>query len=188
MMKPFLCLILLSGCASATLEPTSTRGKVAPEPPAQAMQDAEPTQEVLAADGTLLEIPQHLAPYILTLETKQDLIRQANQVANEAEALAQEMAAVATASPPQTCDAVTETYPEWLAGSLIGKEQGSRVNVRPEPNLTSSDGSYGLVGDSIGVISELGTADCQTWYKVWFPESGWQGWVKGEFVEIRHGQ
>jgi hypothetical protein len=188
MIKPLLCLVMLLGCASATIETDPIRGQVAPETLDETTQITEPTQEVVAADGTLLEVPQYLAPYILTLEAKQNLIHQANQVADEAKAMALEMSEAVPASPPQTCEAATEAYSEWLAGSLIGEEQGSRVNVRPEPDLTSSDGSYGLVGDSIGVISRLVTADCQIWYKVWFPESGWQGWVRDEFIEIRHGQ
>jgi hypothetical protein len=178
-----LALALLAGCSPSpqALEPEPV--DVEPEEP------AEPTQVVVTTDGTRLEVPQHLAQYILTPEAKQDIIRQANQVAENAEALAQEASAVATnaVTTPTDCEAnTTETYPEWQAATLIGDESGSRVNVRPEPNLTSSDGSYGLVGEAIAVISTLETFNCQTWHKVWLPESGWQGWVSGAHVRIDH--
>lgn len=86
----------------------------------------------------------------------------------------------------QTCTQVETTYPEWQAATIVGEEPGSRVNVRPEPSLNSSDGSYGLVGEAIAVIATLETTDCQTWHKVWFPESGWQGWAHSRHVRIDH--
>jgi hypothetical protein len=176
-----LALALLAGCSPSPQALEAEPVDVEPEEP------VEPTQEVVTTDGTRLEVPQELAQYILTPEAKQDIIRQANQVAENAEALAQEASTAATASPaPSTCEANTETYPEWQAATLIGDESGSRVNVRPEPNLNQSDGSYGLVGEAIAVISTLENTNCQVWHKVWFPESGWQGWVSGVHVRIDH--
>ncbi len=178
-----LALGLLAGCSPSpqALEPEPV--DVKPEEP------AELTQEVVTADGTRLDVPQHLAQYILTPEAKQEIIRQANQVAENADALTQEASAMATnaVTTPADCEAnTTETYPEWQAGTLVGDEAGSRVNVRPEPSLTSSDGSYGLVGDEIAVMVQHTDNDCQIWYQVQFPESGWQGWVLGNYVRIDH--
>jgi hypothetical protein len=76
------------------------------------------------------------------------------------------------------------TYATWLPGTIVGKEHGSRVAVRPAPNTNTSDGSYGLVGDSVNVVGEHATAECIVWYEVNFPESGWTGWVRGDHVEV----
>jgi hypothetical protein len=178
-----LALGLLAGCSPSpqALEPEPV--DVKPEEP------AESTQEVVTADGTRLEVPQHLAQYILTPEAKQEIIRQANQVAENAEAFTQEASAVATeaVTTPTDCEAdTTETYPEWQAGTLVGKDTGSRVNVRPEPNLGPEDGSYGLVGEAIAVMAQHDDGQCQRWYRVQFPESGWQGWVHGDHVRLSH--
>jgi uncharacterized lipoprotein YajG len=116
MKLPFLLLALglLAGCSPSpqTLEPEPV--DVEPEAP------AEPTQEVVTTDGTRLEVPQHLAQYILTPEAKQEIIRQANQVAENAEALAQEASATAAdaVTVPSACEAnTTETYSEWQAAN-----------------------------------------------------------------------
>ncbi len=184
MMKALLlCLVVAAGCSPSpqAIEPDPV--EVTPEEP------TEPTQEVVTADGTRLEVPQHLAQYILTPEAKQEIIRQANQVAENAEALAQEASAVAanTVTTPAACEAnTTETYSEWQAGTLVGDEAGSRVNVRPEPDLGQEDGSYGLTGGAIAVMAQHTDGDCQRWYRVQFPESGWQGWVHGDHVRISH--
>ena len=55
---------------------------------------------------------------------------------------------------------------------LHGQEQGSKVNIRPQPSQSAYDGSYGLVGESVKVI---GSND--DWYRVRFPQSGHEGWL-----------
>jgi hypothetical protein len=81
-----------------------------------------------------------------------------------------------------------DLYSVWLAGQIAGKHQGSRVLVRPEPSMEANTRSYGLVGESIAVIGEsFAGTDCRDhWYKVQFPDSGHQGWIFGDFVEINH--
>jgi hypothetical protein len=180
----WLGLGLVVGCGPAAVEPE------VPAPVAVEAEAEPPMEEVVAADGTLLEVPPDLVPYILTPEAKQEIIRQANQVAENAEALTQEASAVATnaVTTPTDCEAnTTETYPEWQAGTLVGEDTGSRVRVRPAPDLNQKDGSYGLVGEAIAVMAQHDDGQCQRWYRVQFPESGWQGWVHGDHVQIEHG-
>jgi hypothetical protein len=68
----------------------------------------------------------------------------------------------------------------------VGEDTGSRVRVRPAPDLNQKDGSYGLVGEAIAVMAQHDDGQCQRWYRVQFPESGWQGWVHGDHVQIDH--
>lgn len=90
-----------------------------------------------------------------------------------------------TPAPEGQCSPATITYGEWLAGSLKGDTPGSRVNVRPHPNLTTTSNSYGLVGEAIAVMGEAVGSKCDRWYRVQFPVSGHQGWVFGDFVAIQ---
>jgi hypothetical protein len=78
----------------------------------------------------------------------------------------------------------TTEYSEWLAGTIVGEEAGSRVKVRPLPDMESDDGSYGLVGEAVAVLAEHITSSCVRWYKVRFPESQWVGWVQGAHIKI----
>jgi hypothetical protein len=176
----WLGLGLVVGCGPAAVEPE------VPAPVAVEAEAEPPMEEVVAADGTLLEVPPDLVPYILTPEAKQEIVRQANEVARNAEALEQEASTVE--APPKDCEANTsQDYGEWLAGQLVGTKEGNRVNVRPKPDLNQKDGSYGLVGEAIAVMAQHDDGQCQRWYRVQFPESGWQGWVHGDHVRIDHG-
>jgi serine/threonine-protein kinase len=66
---------------------------------------------------------------------------------------------------------------------LVGKQPGSRVNVRSSPSTSAPSPSYGLVGDRVTVLNTTNTPDGYTWHYVQFP-SGTKGWVRGDFVRI----
>jgi hypothetical protein len=138
--------------------------------------------EVITAAGEMIQVPPGLVEYILTPEAKQEIIRQANEVATAAEGLQEE----STDAEATTCSIAAETYSEWLKGEIVGKTTGARVNVRPEPGLDAATSAYGLVGDDVAVIAVEPDDGCQPWYRVQFPESGWQGWVYGDHVRINH--
>ena len=75
----------------------------------------------------------------------------------------------ATSTGHPECDRIVANN-TWVM--LHGQEQGSKVNVRPQPSINAYDGSYGLVGESVKV---LGSND--DWYWVRFPQSGHEGWL-----------
>ncbi|MGB7314781.1 MAG: SH3 domain-containing protein [Nodosilinea sp.] len=93
--------------------------------------------------------------------------------------------APAPPAPAGQCSPATIAYGEWLAARITGQEEGSRVNVRPQPSTSVHIGSYGLVGESITVMGEAIGPDCSKWYHVQFPTSGFQGWVFENFVSIQ---
>ncbi|MBI4782006.1 MAG: SH3 domain-containing protein [Oscillatoriophycideae cyanobacterium NC_groundwater_1537_Pr4_S-0.65um_50_18] len=76
--------------------------------------------------------------------------------------------------------------PSWARPAvLVGSQPGSRVNVRSAPSTASSSPHYGLVGDSVEVLSEMRSdEDGYIWCYVRF-SSGAEGWVRGDFVSYR---
>lgn len=90
-----------------------------------------------------------------------------------------------TPAPAEGCSPATIVYGEWLAGRITGQKAGSRVNVRPQPSTAAVSGSYGLVGEAIAVMGESVGPDCERWFHVQFPASGFQGWVFSDFVAIQ---
>lgn len=90
-----------------------------------------------------------------------------------------------TPEKAEGCSPASTTYPEWLAATIKGEQVGSRVNVRPAPSLAATSGSYGLVGEPVDVIGEAIAEDCDRWYHVNFPSSGYRGYVRSDFVAIK---
>ena len=66
---------------------------------------------------------------------------------------------------------------------LSGAEPGSRVNVRSAPSTQASSPHYGIVGDRVETLQATQGDDGYTWYYIKF-ESGAQGWVRGDFVDV----
>jgi uncharacterized protein YraI len=64
---------------------------------------------------------------------------------------------------------------------LVGRETGSRVNVRTYPSTQADAPSYGLVGDRVEVIEQREGRDGYMWFCVEFP-SGVRGWVRSDFI------
>lgn len=91
----------------------------------------------------------------------------------------------ASAPAEDECSAATVVYGDWLAGSIKGTTPGSKVNVRPAPDLSTTSGSYGLVGDEIEVMGEAIAVGCDRWFHVHFPQSGHRGYVSADFVAIQ---
>ncbi|MEL6385513.1 MAG: hypothetical protein AAFQ89_24245 [Cyanobacteria bacterium J06626_18] len=72
---------------------------------------------------------------------------------------------------------------------IVGEVAGSRVNVRPGPGTEyESNGSYGLVGDYVTALKWGYDQNCEEWYLVRFPRSGYQGWIKGTYINFVYGR
>lgn len=75
--------------------------------------------------------------------------------------------------------------PSYITGDVMG----SRVNVRPGPGTEyESDGSYGLVGDYVNALGWGYDQNCEAWFLVQFPQSKYEGWVKGDYIEFVYGR
>lgn len=74
-------------------------------------------------------------------------------------------------------------------GLITGNTAGSRVNIRTEPSIYSSAPSYGLVGDSVEILSSSPSweQDGYTWYEVRLPRSGAVGWIRGDHIQAFGG-
>jgi hypothetical protein len=67
---------------------------------------------------------------------------------------------------------------------LVGRQPGSRINVRSAPSTSASSPHYGLVGDRVQVIRYVTGKDGYTWYFVEFPSRA-RGWIRGDFVSVQ---
>jgi hypothetical protein len=67
---------------------------------------------------------------------------------------------------------------------LVGRQPGSRINVRSAPSTSASSPHYGLVGDRVQVIRYVTGKDGYIWYFVEFPSRA-RGWIRGDFVSVQ---
>ncbi|MBD1912846.1 MULTISPECIES: SH3 domain-containing protein [unclassified Leptolyngbya] len=70
-----------------------------------------------------------------------------------------------------------------VPGRITGATPGSRVNIRTQPSTSASSPGYGLVGDRVEVIRST-TRDGFPWHYVRFPQSGVEGWINGNFIQV----
>lgn len=94
----------------------------------------------------------------------------------------------------QTCDVIGEQIPANQAFLLEdrysepayieidGSGPGERVNIRSGPGLNNEAIAYSLTGNFIWIIGQAFDSNCETWIKVYFPLSGVEGWIYGNFV------
>lgn len=66
-------------------------------------------------------------------------------------------------------------------GQIVGENYGSQVNVRQAP-AGYHDGTYGVVGEIITVLGYALGPNCETWFKVRFPESRYVGWIHHKHI------
>ncbi|GAB4198660.1 MAG: hypothetical protein Fur006_48690 [Coleofasciculaceae cyanobacterium] len=64
----------------------------------------------------------------------------------------------------------------------------SRINLRSSPSTTSKRLGYGTVGDRVQIIEQKKGTDGSTWYRVQFPRSGTQGWIRKDLVKVTQKQ
>ncbi|WP_156114163.1 SH3 domain-containing protein [Myxosarcina sp. GI1] len=73
-------------------------------------------------------------------------------------------------------------YP--VAGNVMGKEFGSPINVREEPNVSSKVIYSASSGDAISITEVFeNNNDGYCWYKVSFQSQN-NGWVRGDLISI----
>lgn len=91
-----------------------------------------------------------------------------------------------SSSPQPQAETISSTAVDSLEAVLTADDPDSQINLRESPSATGRRKGYGLVGDRVIVIKQS-TADGSIWYQVRFPESGAQGWIRGDFVSVGGG-
>lgn len=106
------------------------------------------------------------------------------------------LAIPAKAEPIEACEVIDAyipvgeefLYPEPEPAYIDGEELGSRVNVRTGPGGEYDANAYGLVGEYIEIIGQAFSSECDTWIKVRFPVSEFEGWIHAEFIGLNYGR
>lgn len=69
-------------------------------------------------------------------------------------------------------------------GYITGEVMDSRVNVHLGPGAEYGSNAYGLVGDYITALKWGYDQNCEEWYLVRFPDSQYEGWIKGTHIYL----
>jgi hypothetical protein len=92
-----------------------------------------------------------------------------------------------TGLPTNTSPKVSSATPELTTtaqeATLTASDPNSQINLRATPSTTGKLRGYGLNGDRVQVIDRT-TANGYSWYKVQFPRSGAEGWIREDFVRV----
>lgn len=72
--------------------------------------------------------------------------------------------------------------PKWAR--LVAQQPNSKINLRLQPSSASPDKGYGLVGDLVKLIERIEDKSGSIWYLVEFEESGAEGWIRSDFIDI----
>jgi Bacterial SH3 domain len=73
-------------------------------------------------------------------------------------------------------------YPN-APGQLMAQQADAEINVRQEPSVQAKILHYGVPSDRVTLLYSRRDAAGTMWYEVKFPDSGAQGWVRGDFVQ-----
>lgn len=71
------------------------------------------------------------------------------------------------------------------AAVLTAEDAQAEINLRSQPSTESDILGYGLVGDPITLLRSLEAEDGYGWYYLRFDESGAEGWVRGDFIDLQ---
>ncbi|MDV3351573.1 SH3 domain-containing protein [Leptothoe sp. LEGE 181152] len=69
-------------------------------------------------------------------------------------------------------------------GVLRSQDDHSRINIRTQPTTASASPHYGLPGDEVTVLEATARYQGHVWYFVQFTQSGVEGWVRDDVIEI----
>lgn len=100
-----------------------------------------------------------------------------------AETPAPEPTAEPQTTPQQQTGQGTAITPPKPA-QLIAAQPEARINLRSQPTTTSQSKGYGLVGDPVQLLRTTQASDGYDWYYVKFEQSGAEGWIRGDFINI----
>ncbi|WP_017715667.1 serine/threonine protein kinase [Kamptonema formosum] len=89
--------------------------------------------------------------------------------------------AVDTPQPPE--QTAKDSPNSTLTNAIIVGEPGEK-NIRSGPGIEYRSSHVAYPGDRIQVIDKAYDQGGYLWYKVYFPQSGAEGWIAGQFVEI----
>lgn len=81
------------------------------------------------------------------------------------------------------CEKDATFYEVWEAATLVLADDMTRLYTRECPSRDHRQSpSYGLDGDEVGIVATAMVAG-REWHKVWWSESGHQGWVEADWVQ-----
>jgi hypothetical protein len=83
---------------------------------------------------------------------------------------------------PQAGQGTAITPPK--PAQLIADQPSARINLRSQPTTASQSKGYGLVGDPVQLLRTTQGGDGYDWYYVKFEQSGAEGWIRGDFINI----
>ncbi len=89
-----------------------------------------------------------------------------------------------TGSPSPQASPTAKTTTSASEAVLTATNPKSQINFRSTPSTSSKRLGYGKVGERVQVIEQKAGADGYTWYKVRFPRSGAQGWIRKDFIKV----
>jgi hypothetical protein len=67
-------------------------------------------------------------------------------------------------------------------GSLTAVQPDARINFRERPDINSPARGFGAVNQTVTLLDAAQDDDGFTWYRVRFPDTGVEGWIRGDFV------
>ncbi|MDX2096633.1 MAG: DUF2927 domain-containing protein [Leptolyngbyaceae cyanobacterium bins.59] len=74
------------------------------------------------------------------------------------------------------------------SATLISRVAGSRIIIRMAPTTQSSSLAYGYAGDRVEILESTQGEGGFDWYRVRFPLSGSEGWVRGDLIQVSRPQ
>lgn len=86
-------------------------------------------------------------------------------------------------SPSPKASPTAKTTTSGSEAVLMATNPKSQINLRSTPSTSSKRLGYGKVGERVQVVEQKAGADGYTWYKVRFPRSGTQGWIRKDFIK-----
>lgn len=69
-------------------------------------------------------------------------------------------------------------------GILIADQPDAQINLRSDKTASSASKGYGLVGDLVELIDASWGIDSFEWYYVKFRNSGAEGWIRRDFIQV----
>lgn len=69
--------------------------------------------------------------------------------------------------------------------TLAAEQADAQVNLRSQPNTQADSLGYGLPGNEVYLLQLVEGEGGYTWYYVKFAQAETEGWVRGDFVDVK---